>query len=607
MKIDPGPNTVSRLFSDDMVLTVPSFQRNYTWETSNTEQFLNDVFTSAKTGESHFYGPIVLLHDDDDEHQKIIDGQQRLTSVFILLSLLRDEASILSNRVITPDGPEIDQVIRNFMYKPLEYTEPRFAANYLVRDIFQERILAAPMASGKDGQRIPRIELTVGGAKMTSDEKNRTKGLRKNYVYMKSRLASELKGLSDEEKKKQIRRIFDALTKRFEIHSMVLRSEDDAYILFETLNDRGMKLSPSDLLKTITLREIRAESPGKLQNALSTWDQVTENLGDYDFSKFLRHYLLTQTRDSVQKPKILAKFKGIIASNGEGGAWKNLTELQQSSVIYRTLLGLSEHPVPEVARVLARINSISDTHRVLLLEVFRHESRFTSKELERVVRAVEGLVVRWLVSGKNAQILENRYQEILHDFAEGEGAESCATLFENIIQLWPRDEEVFPLTTKTESPDLQKYFLRRIEDSAGGVAPSWSQSMTLEHLAPQDPDKANSDWLNQVADDELKDDKGLIYSDYVYNWGNLALLEKSLNSAIKNADWNVKVLGQENSKFEGLNSSNLGMIKHICKVKQWNRETILDRQAYLDKSIEDLISEDWARGDTPRIKHWRFE
>ena len=57
MKIDVGPNTVSKLFSDDMVLTVPSFQRNYTWETSNTEQFLNDVFASAKSGESHFYGP----------------------------------------------------------------------------------------------------------------------------------------------------------------------------------------------------------------------------------------------------------------------------------------------------------------------------------------------------------------------------------------------------------------------------------------------------------------------------------------------------------------------------------------------------------------------
>ena len=605
MKIDVGANTVSKLFSDDMVLTVPSFQRNYTWETSNTEQFLNDVFASAKSGESHFYGPIVLLQDDSDDHQKIIDGQQRLTSVFILLSLLRDQASQLGDRQITSDGPTIDQVIRNFMYKPLEYTEPRFAANYLVRDIFQTRILAAPQQSGKDGSSVPRIELTVGGAQMSSDEKTRTKGLRKNYVYMKSRLAEELKGMSDAEKKLRIRKIFDALTKRFEIHSMVLSSEDDAYILFETLNDRGMKLSPSDLLKTITLREVRNESPQKLDSALATWDQVTENLGDYDFSKFLRHYLLTQTRDAVQKPRILAKFKGIIAGYGEGGAWKNLNDLQRASVTYRTLLGLSDHPVPEVARVIARLNAISDTHRVLLLEVLKYESRFTPKELAKVFRAVEALVVRWIASGGNAQTLETKYQNFLHEFAEGDGSESCETLFAKLIELWPKDEDVFPLTKKTDSPDLQRYFLRRIEEGAGGVSGSWSEALSIEHLAPQDPDKANSDWLTIVADEDEKDDAGNVYSDYVYNWGNLALLEQPLNSAIKNSNWQTKVHGQANSKFEGLSSSNLGMIKHIVKAPVWSRETILDRQNALDESIRDLISLDWTQTGQAKVSHWK--
>lgn len=604
MKIDVGANTVSKLFSDDMVLSVPSFQRNYTWETSNTEQFLNDVFASAKSGEPHFYGPIVLLDDEEDDHQKIIDGQQRLTSVFILLSLLRDQASELVDKTITPDGPTIDQVIRNFMYKPHEYTEPRFAANYLVREVFLTRILSGPSTKDQDGNVVPRVELTVGGAQMSSEEKTRTKGLRKNYVYMKARLKDELKGLNEQDKKLRIRKIFEALTKHFEIHSMVLASEDDAYILFETLNDRGMKLSPSDLLKTITLREVRAENPGKLDSALGTWDQITENLGDYDFSKFLRHYLLTKTRDPVQKPKILSKFKGIIASYGDGGASRNLSELLRASVTYRTLLGLADHPVAEVAKVITRMNAISDTHRVLFLGILKHEDRFTDKQLGKVFRAAEGLVVRWIASGGNAQTLENHYQTLLHEFVEQEGAESCEKLFSGLVSKWPKDEEAFPVTKRSDSPDLQRYFLRRIEESAGGVSASWSESLTIEHLAPQDPDRSNSDWLKKVADEDEKDESGLVYIDYVYNWGNLALLEQPLNSSVKNSGWTTKVDGKPESKYEGLKSSNLGMIRRIVEADEWTKDLILARQEYLDKCITELISEEWASSGQVKISHW---
>ena len=607
MKIEVGAKTVSELFIDDKLLSVPSFQRNYSWETENTEQFFADVMESAKSGQPHFYGPIVLLDENPSEkHVKVIDGQQRLTSVFIMLSLLRDQAFELNDKSLSA-GLGLDTLIRNFMHIPHEYIDPRFSANYLVRDIFQERIVSDPFKIGNDGTRSDfRKPLTIRGAQLDSREKNRTKGLRKNYVLMKSRLEKIVKNISEESDKKLfIRNVFDALTKNFEIHSMVLNSEDDAYLLFETLNDRGLKLSPSDLLKTITLREVRIHSPSKLDTALGVWDQITENLGEYDFSKFLRHYLLTQTKDAVQKPKILSKFRGIIAGQGEAGAWNNLIALQDSSELYRTLLGLSPHESKEVTRIIQRLNAISETHRVLLLTILKNESRFSVKELEKTFRAVEGLVTRWIISKGNAQTLEDKYQELLHAFEEGTGADSAIQLRENILKLWPKDTDVFPVVSNSDSPDIQRYFLRRIEDSTGGVTPEWSIGLTIEHLAPQEPKKSGSNWFEHVASEDEEDSEGRVYADYVYNWGNLVLLEQPLNSAIKNSNWDVKVVGQEDSKYDGLSSSNIGMVRSIVSVDQWSARHILDREQYLENSIGDLISLNWVDSGKVILRHWQ--
>ena len=83
------------------------------------------------------------------------------------------------------------------------------------------------------------------------------------------------------------------------------------------------------------------------------------------------------------------------------------------------------------------------------------------------------------------------------------------------------------------------------------------------------------------------------------------LLEQPLNSAIKNSNWDVKVVGQEDSKYDGLSSSNIGMVKSIASVDQWTARHILDREQYLEKSMRDLISRNWVDSGKVTLKHWQ--
>jgi uncharacterized protein with ParB-like and HNH nuclease domain len=601
MQITTGASNLLNLFSErgTTTVSVPSFQRNYSWTAQQVEQFLADVYISASENEPHFWGPIVVLRDPQKLSElQVIDGQQRISTSIIFLSLLRDQASSLTDRIInegTAGQFDVLPVVRNFLFQPPLYNQTKFSGSYLIDDVLQKYILADPAG---------RLKLTVRGAKMSAALKKQTKELRSAYLKMSQSLSKKLNALSEKDKKDFVYSVFYALTTNFEIHTMELNNEDDAYLLFESLNDRGLRLNPSDLLKTFTLREIRDNSASTkkdeaIEDALDDWDETVSNLGDYDFTKFLRHYMLTRTADKVQTGKIFGEFKTRIASLGKLGALKNLKELKKASENYALLLGNSKHPDKDLKEAFERMNRYSDTHRVFLLGMLECELPVDSQLL--LTRAVEYLSFRWIGAGRNAQELETFYQKNIRALLADPTLTNAKAVADALIKEAPDDEALNELT-RSESTELQRYILRRLEASTGGAI---AGAPHIEHLAPQNPAKGDDYWFDVVAEREKPDANGFDYEDYVSNWGNLTLLEDALNTSIKNSQWTKKVAGV--GKYKGISASNYNINEKIISMTEWTAADILRREKWIKKCITELVSTKWVRGEKTTIEMWDGE
>lgn len=601
MQIVVGPTSIENLFAGRTRVVVPNFQRNYAWTPTQITEFMDDVIESARDDQSHFWGPVVFLRTDaNPDVFEVIDGQQRLTTSVIMLSLLRDEAFAFSDRMIyagTPGEQNLYTKFRNILFLPPMYQDSRFTANYLVESAFKESVLPDP----KNGAGAKRPQLSPGGRGMSLTEKKNTKELRKAYVGLRTRLQEELsKCKTEEDKKVFLDSVFRALTSNFEIHTMVLADVNDAYILFETLNNRGLRLNPADLLKTLTLRQIRESSTQKKFNeALELWDETTEILGDYDFSKFLRHYLLTQTTEKIQTNKIYRAFATTISALGKNGAEVNLKRLNQAASIYAELLDIETNSDAELQRSFARMDSYSDTHRVFLLGMMLLKIDATSRRL--LARAIEVLSFRWIAAGQNAQELETFYQMTVHELANDHSKAGIDFVVKKILDHAPSDATLANIHRK-ESAVIQKYALRRIEESLTGKNLDWDAKVVVQYLAPQKP-LDYSYWEDMVAPIETPDGTD-DYEDFVQMWGNLALNDRSLLSAVEREAWPTKLIGLGDGKSNGLSQSKFKLTQAVVKIPKWTNSQILHRSDWLRDSILELTGKTWAMNSKTSVSAW---
>lgn len=602
MLITVGANNLQNLLTPTSTARIPIFQRSYSWTKTEITQFLSDIFDSAESRESHFWGPVVVLRRATSSNEiEIIDGQQRVTTAVIMLSLLRDEALKLREPLMnkgTPAQYPLPPAIRNSLFREPLYAQPRFEGSYLIREILEKRIIADPhlLDGGDDTHERPPIRPNGGG--LSDSDRKHSKELRAAYLEIRLKLSERIAAIdSDHEKTNFLNEVFQSLSTRYEIHVMELVSEDDAYTLFESLNDRGRRLNPSDLLKTLTLDYIRrGSSPLSIDDALEKWDSTVDLLGDFDFTKFLRHFLLTQSKNKVQNRRIFSEFKARVEALGHQGAYKNLLALETAATVYNQLLGQTHYPNPVIHASLKRSNFYSQTHRVFLLGALA--LGLSNRDEERLTRAIEYLSYRWISAGKNAQELESLYQSQVHLLKDAPTTATANRVVDHLIEAAP-DDDVFSKLVRTESAALQRYLLIRLASADGGDV---VETAEIEHLAPQSPDDMGY-WHAAVADGSTPDARGNVYEDYVYSWGNITLLEQKLNRSIQNGIWKNKRDGV--GRYKGIKASTYNVNQVIKTLPDWSAENILSREAWIMESALQLVSEEWVKTGRAAVSPWR--
>jgi len=609
MKLDAKQMSLSSLISSSRHgFSVPDFQRNYSWTDPQLEQFWTDVTSIAEDRfPDHFLGPIVLLNSD--QRKPVIDGQQRLTTIVILAGLIRDKfVEDFGDPQYEVDGTT--QVYSNLINEVLflnDLQTPLFQSNYQVKNVLEAYVIRSPKSE-------LRKRFGVKSDRLTTHDKRSAKNIVNAQGFLYGKLNSWLDEYStvQENQVTRLSQLVIALKERVQFLTIEVENEDDAFTIFETLNERGLKLSPADLIKSYILRMVLEENGNSNRDEIvDVWDQIMESLGDYDLTNFLRHYLLVIHNEPIQKKVIFPKIKNEIEPTDKSvkpiSARKKLDDIRTAAFSYAQLLAdekeIFENQQVEVS--LKKLNMFSDNHRIFLLKVLL--SNFDNPEdLMFAIRSVEKMVFRWVICGENAQVLENHLQNAAHKIKNKDRAsfeQACQYLISNS----PSDEMFRQalLTKSFKDAKLQAYALRTLNlGITGSEVITERREVSVEHIAPQKP--ADEVWFMKVAKKELEPDDSEdtpTYENYVNKWGNLTILERKLNSTVQNNLWDLKKEGV--GKKPGYRSSNVATTSELLEVQDWTREVIDSRTAWFADCALVLWSKSLPTAKFPQVQGFR--
>lgn len=388
-------------------LTIPAYQRPYAWEFEQIDELWHDIVETVDS--NHFMGSVVLC-SPDEARPEVIDGQQRLTTIILLLGLIRDQYQQLK--------PDLVGRVQQFLQNA--YAEPdlrfKFRPGNANARVFTEFVLCAPDdPSRREWAAVRQLdsrELSRNKRMIENVER-----LRNNLLQLVAAADNPLQALEQIERK---------IMTGLEFVVIDVPDIANAFIIFETLNDRGLALSAGDLLKNHLLAAA-AKTSESVEALAEDWDKIIDNLEGGDITRFLRHYLLTQ-HAQVQKDDVFALFKKEV---GARGVKQLIKDLKQMSYFYGQFIKPELVDDAAVREVYKNLNTLraSMCYSALLAA----SAVLDNEALRDFARLCEVLTFRYsTICSKDSKELERFYHQAAKALATKgvEGLEEARKILE---------------------------------------------------------------------------------------------------------------------------------------------------------------------------------
>jgi hypothetical protein len=531
----------------DRSLGVPIYQRSYSWQEDQIQDFWSDLRSAfAKSDPEYFLGTIVLTAEGLAERHAVIDGQQRLATTAMLLAAVREEYK--------ERGDDRDAIIQ---------------ASYLADRDLESGDVSPHLTLNSDDDSFFRALIVSG------DDPSAIATSKKSHDYLKEgyeQLRTYVKATAEDagsEWPKKLSAWVAYVRDRVRVIVVDVPSEADAFLIFETLNDRGADLTIADLLKNYLF----GKAGRRLDEVRDGWMQA---LGALDlaseaslFTVFLRHYWSSK-HGATRERELYKSIKEEVTN--ETGAVALVKELQKAAALYSAIQS-SDHDFWAKMGTATRNNVETllrlelEQHRPLLLAAMQH---FTEAELKKLLRSLVAWSVRGLISGGiGGGTTERAFCEAAMKIRDG-SAKTTADLRNELTSIIATDDEFERAFSIARVPkaSLARYYLLTLERQASGesepelIANDDEERVNLEHILPKTARQA--DWP-QFSEDDAKA--------FVHRLGNLALLSKGPNGRIGNKPWAVKK--------PVLLKSQLRLTKAAGQETDWTKRVIQDRQVAL--------------------------
>jgi hypothetical protein len=539
---------VSKIFSDDYVFTIPGYQRPYSWKVEQATDLIEDLLgfmrsAPDKSGDlpPYFLGSIVLVKKEAISDATVVDGQQRLTTLTILLSAIRahlndgNAAKGLSKLIY--DQGDIILNTENHYRLSLREKDRAFFQNFVQLDGGIRKL----------------VELSSA----LSDSQNR---LRDNARFF----MKYLENISSDEQL----RLAQFIATRCYLVAVSTPDLDSAFRIFNVLNSRGLDLSATDILK--------AEITGKIVDTKrdqysDLWEALEDDLGREEFND-LFGYIRTIYRKAKPQGTLLKEFREHVKyTNSEAFIDEILSPMAAVFQEITDAAYSSQHNAEMVNQGLRWINRIEfkDWMPPTLAFFVRNRQRFEA--VERFVKDLDVLVYSMLIrkTGINDRI--ERFSRLT--LAVEAGADLWTT--GSPLLLSPAEQQATYQALSgpiydTHSARAMALILLRLDSllSAGGATYDYA-TISVEHVLPQTP-APDSQWTTWVPQLERR-------QKLVHILGNLALLTRKKNSAARNYEFEKK----KTAYFSKNGISPFVLTTQVLKAKEWNEHFIIQRQGEL--------------------------
>ncbi len=535
--------TFGSLAGNGKTFEVPPFQRDYSWDKEEWEDLWLDIIGLEEEGD-HYMGYVVLQETKQSKNFLIIDGQQRITTINILI--------IAAVKLLIDKGDkERADLLRNTY---LSYKEPtsliyktKLKLNRNNDYVYTSQLLQL---------QIPQY--TVG---LKPSEKR----LIGAYKYFILELTKYFNAGPTEKIAEFISRKID--DKLF-FTSITVGDDIDAYKVFETLNARGVKLSTADLLKNYLFSKVFSRAEGEVDSLEKKWYRINDLLGKTDITNYIRHFWNSRSYPSERKATLFKTIKKKVETYENSIEFIN--NLDESVVVYSALTNPdSEIWIGEQSKYINEINILDVSQCFPLLMMAKQ--KFTDIEFTKLLRDVVNLSFRYnTIGGQNPNELERVYGRASEAIFKNEVTQA-RQVFLNYIKDVYLDDNSFKNDFKNKQINtnkynsLSKYILSKLELEYGGTEPNLtSKDVTIEHILPQNPD---DNWAEHFVNVDIQD--------YIYRIGNLTLLESNKNKEASRKSFEEKQQIFSRSSYKLSNEK--------TNYESWNVASISNRQDDMSK------------------------
>ncbi len=539
--------TISRQF------IVPVYQRSYEWNKEHVQKLLEDIVKSGVNSKEHFIGTIVYLVEKSNSEINqalIIDGQQRITTMFLILKALYNFAD--KNNIINVSGP----IIENYLFNKIYAGELSQDYKYKLRPV------------DEDYSNFISV--------MENDFKNATvdSNIIKNFKFIEEYIS---KKVDDKEK---ILSFFKGINQLVIVEITLEPHIDDPQEIFESINSTGLELSQSALIRNFLLMSVSNQK--LLFN--DYWKPIERYVGKDKLEKFFIDFLTMKTSKTVANSLVYRLFKNYLLDNNLSKI-DVFKELKHYAEIYEIFVRTS-------SKYSTRLNDLMNSYRIIdqttinpfLLNVFNDLSLSLINEEELIKILVLNLnyIIKRFICGVSTNSLRSLYSTLysrVFIFIENKKYyyDSIATFLYSL-----KTKDAFPSSELFDSmfieypiyqnDKLAKYILDLIENENFKENVE-TENLSIEHIMPQTLEKT---WKQMLGDNYQE-----IHEKYLHTIGNLTLT--GYNSDLSNKPFKEKVIMlNQISKVKTLNLD-------VLNSEVWNEKTITARAIRLLTKFNEVL------------------
>lgn len=532
-------NNYSTLIGNNKKFIVPKFQRDYSWGSEQWDDLWQDIETMIKEEDDHYMGYLVLQTNDDKTFY-IIDGQQRFTTVTILIL-----AAIKCIKAFVKNGvEEEDNKLRvdNLLHTYIGYKDP-------VTLVYDNILVLNRNNDGYFRDYIVKLdELRVRNLK------NSEKLMKQCFEFFEQKLRGKYKAGKD------YAVFIQTIVNKLYFTQIVVNDEMNAFRVFETLNARGVQLSSSDLLKNylFSLVDKNNSHPSKIEILEEKWAKLTDNIKSEKLPEFLRYYW-NAGHKSIRANALFKTIRKEITKDYE--VFSLVDDLYRYSDVYMALTDSND--------VLWQDQEIKKN--VGLLNIFHLKQPFSvlmtaklnlsEQEFSKLFKNILYICFRYnVICDRNPNDQDAPFNTLAMVITQEKRVDyqalSSIVIDDNVFENSFTDKS-FPYTSRNAK--IVRYILSTLEKHDGSTqnVSFLDENATIEHILPQN---ATEGW-------DIDEEK---QRQLVFRLGNTCLLEKKLNLDIKNDIFEDKV--KQYAKSSYLDAQKIANTLH------WTENDIITRQ-----------------------------